>query len=564
MRVTILSILLIGLGAAGCATTGTADVPVIALIGDSTVTDEKGWGGAFADALSGRAVVHNFAIGGRSAKSYTDEKRLPEALAALPDYVFLQFGHNGQPGKGVYRETDPDGNYRDYLRQFVADIRAAGAEPVIVSSLTRRRFGDDGLIHSTLGPWAAGARAVADDLGVSFVELHAASIAYHNRIGPARSGDFDWEPGDRTHLNDTGANAVVGLIFDALADIGHPLGRLRPTQVQVSEHPPAAYEIPHVRTVAEALALAPTKSGETFRILLDDGRYVEKLIVDKPNIEIRGASQSGTVISYADSGGSLGPDGMPLGTPGSYTMKVTAADFSVTELTIENAFDYAANLQLADDDPKKIRDSQGVALMLAEGSDKAQFDNVTFAGNQDTLFVDAGRSYFKDVRIIGHVDFIFGAGQAVFERATIEARNRPGKDPTAYLTAPSTHISQPFGFLFVECRLVRHDDDVPAGSVRLGRPWHPGGDPEVSGSAVFRDCFMDDHIARDGYAQISSVVDGVRAWFDLEPDSRFFEHGSQGPGAEIGPRRPQLDDEAARYYTKENVLSDWDPDAVSL
>lgn len=559
MKVTALLILFSSFAVAGCATPGAIDVPVIALTGDSTVTDEKGWGGAFANALSGRAVVHNFAASGRSAKSYTDEGRLPQALAVTPDYVFIQFGHNGQPGKGAHRETDPEGSYRDYLRQFVADIRAAGAEPVIVSSLARRNFGEDSMVQSTLGPWAEGARAVANELDTSFIDLHARSITHHNRMGPARSALFDMAPGDHTHLNDLGASAVTGLIFDALADINHPLAPLRPMQVRVGDSATAGKDMPRVNTLAEAIALAPSGSGQAFRILLDDGRYVEKLVVDKPNVSLVGASQSATVISYADSGASLGPDGKPVGTWGSYTVKVTAPGFSARELTIENDFDYAANLALADDDPDKIRDSQGVALMLAEGSDRAQFDNVTLTGNQDTLFVDAGRSYFRDVRIIGHVDFIFGAGQAVFERATIEARNRVGKDPVAYITAPSTHVAMPFGFLFLDCRLVRHDADVPEGSVKLGRPWHPGGDPAANGSAVFRDCFMDDHIAEDGYSPISSTVDGVRTWFDLEPGSRFFEHGSHGPGAKVGPRRPQLDDAAVRYYTRENVLGDWKP-----
>ena len=75
---------------AGCVTMPPPDVPVIVLIGDSTVTDNKGWGGAFANALSGRAIVHNHARGGRSTKSFTDEKRLPPALAESPDYVFIQ------------------------------------------------------------------------------------------------------------------------------------------------------------------------------------------------------------------------------------------------------------------------------------------------------------------------------------------------------------------------------------------------------------------------------------------------------------------------------------------
>ena len=70
---------------------------------------------------------------------------------------------------------------------------------------------------------------------------------------------------------------------------------------------------------------------------------------------------------------------------------------------------------------------------------------------------------------------------------------------------------------------------------------------------------MDDSLARDGYARISGRVDGERRWYDLEPDSRFFEYGSHGPGALQGPRRPQLDESAARYFTTANVLAGWDP-----
>lgn len=545
--------------AAGCASTGAPSLPVVTLIGDSTVTADKGWGGAFANALSGRAIVRNHAASGRSAKSFTDEERLPAALATSPDYVVMQFGHNGQPGKGAHRETDPEGSYRDYLRAFVTDVRAAGAEPIIVSSLTRRNFDEHGRLQTTLGPWAEGARAVAAELDVPFVDLHKRSVAYHAQIGPWRSAQFDITPEDRTHLDSFGANVVSGLIFDALADIDHPLARLRPMEVRAGDS--AGGAAPVVKRIAEALGLAPSSDSGAFRIRLGKGRYEEKLLIEKPHVHLLGSGQHDTFISGADSGDSPGLDGQPVGTWGSYSVKIAAPDFAARDLTVENTFDYEANRILPDDDLAKVHNAQGVALMLGEGSDRARFENVTFLGNQDTLFVNAGRSYFRDVRVVGHVDFIFGAGQAVFEKASIESLNRPGKNPVAYVTAPSTHNSQPFGMLFIDCRIVRHDASVPPGSVKLGRPWHPGGDPEVNGSAVFKSCYMDDTVAEDGYARISSTVDGVRKWFDLETDSRFFEYGSHGPGALQGSRRPQLDADAARHYTVSNVLGGWDPRA---
>lgn len=203
---------------------------VIALVGDSTVTDKSGWGAAFAAAIGDRATVLNFAAGGRSAKSFLEEGRLPAVLDARPDYVFIQFGHNGQPGKGAYRETDPETTYREFLVTYIEAFRAIGAEPIIVSSVTRRRFDDTGHIRTTLGPWAQAARDVAAEHGVAFIDLHGRSIELHNRLGPDASMAFNPEPDDFTHFNETGAAAIAALVFEELRRLQHPLASLVPDQ----------------------------------------------------------------------------------------------------------------------------------------------------------------------------------------------------------------------------------------------------------------------------------------------------------------------------------------------
>lgn len=53
------------------------------------------------------------------------------------------------------------------------------------------------------------------------------------------------------------------------------------------------------------------------------------------------------------------------------------------------------------------------AAMVA--GDKAFFYRVGFFGLQDTLWDDQGRHYYKLCTIQGAVDFIFGAGQSLFE-----------------------------------------------------------------------------------------------------------------------------------------------------
>ncbi|KAL2612738.1 hypothetical protein R1flu_024430 [Riccia fluitans] len=53
---------------------------------------------------------------------------------------------------------------------------------------------------------------------------------------------------------------------------------------------------------------------------------------------------------------------------------------------------------------------QGVALEIS--SDKAAFYRCSFLGYQDTLYNRYGHHYFKDFRIKGNIDFIFGDGQS--------------------------------------------------------------------------------------------------------------------------------------------------------
>jgi len=219
MRVPVAIAVVLAVTVGGCAVNVQKKNVTIALIGDSTVTDQSGWGKAFAGRFNDRAKVLNFAVGGRSSKSWYDENRLPEVLEAKPDYVLIQFGHNDQPGKGPQRETDPATSYRDYLKTYVKEFRAIGAKPIIISSVTRRKFDEKGKIKSSLTPWAEAAKSVAAESKVPFIDLHAASINYHNRIGSEVSMSFNPKEGDTTHFNQKGAEAIADLILKELKPV---------------------------------------------------------------------------------------------------------------------------------------------------------------------------------------------------------------------------------------------------------------------------------------------------------------------------------------------------------
>lgn len=63
--------------------------------------------------------------------------------------VTIQFGHNDQ------KIATPDSMGKN-LTTMVRQIRSLGAEPVLVTSLTRRSFNSNGTVADTLGPWADG------------------------------------------------------------------------------------------------------------------------------------------------------------------------------------------------------------------------------------------------------------------------------------------------------------------------------------------------------------------------------------------------------------------------
>jgi lysophospholipase L1-like esterase len=162
----------------------------IVLVGDSTMAVQSGWGASFCGrhVASSLACV-NLARGGRSSGSYRSEGSWDIALSEIrrgpyaQAYVLIQFGHNDQPGKPG-RSTDLATEFPANLKRYVAEARAAGALPVLVTPLTRRPFRDGRLIDD-LAPWAEATRRVAAETGAPLIDLHARSMAAVQAMGAA-------------------------------------------------------------------------------------------------------------------------------------------------------------------------------------------------------------------------------------------------------------------------------------------------------------------------------------------------------------------------------------------
>lgn len=316
---------------------------------------------------------------------------------------------------------------------------------------------------------------------------------------------------------------------------------------------------PTYRSIGAALSGMTANGGARAVVLVRNGRYREKLTVDRPRITLRGENRDSTIITYDAAADTPSPGGGKYGTRGSFTVRIVAPDFRAENLTIENSFDYPANAAKPDSDTTKFRNPQAVALMTDLGSDRATFVNVKILGHQDTLFTNSGRAYFYKCYIAGHVDFIFGAGRSVFEGCDIVSLDRGSRTNNGYITAASTPLNQRYGFLFLRSRLKKATPAMAPSSVSLGRPWHPFADPHAVASVVFIDTWMDDHIGTKGWDRMSSVDStGTRIWY--EPSSaRFAEYGTQGPGAVKSASRRTLSASEARGITSAIVLDGWMP-----
>lgn len=192
----------------------------IALIGDSTVATYSpppaenpelvGWGQIFGEMFHDSVDVMNFAVSGRSSKSFLAEGKWQPVLDAKPDYVLIQFGHNDQPGKGD-RTTDPNGDFQDNLRKYIDEARAVHVTPVLVTPVARRTF-QDGKPSSSLPPYAQAMQKVGRERGVPVIDLHAASLELFGQLGDEGSADLSVSVTDRTHFSRKGGRAISRLV----------------------------------------------------------------------------------------------------------------------------------------------------------------------------------------------------------------------------------------------------------------------------------------------------------------------------------------------------------------
>ncbi|MEL6944672.1 MAG: rhamnogalacturonan acetylesterase [Bacteroidota bacterium] len=200
---------------------------VIYLIGDSTMSEksankrpETGWGEMLGMFFREGIKIENHAKNGRSSRSFIAEKRWDVVLNELQkgDLVFIQFGHNDT--KQDERFSTPE-TYGENLIRYITETRTKGAQPVLLTSIVRRRFDEAGQFYDTHGKYPDAVRKIAEEQKVTLIDLHRKSEKILKTMGELESKSlFLWlEKGehpnypegksDNTHFSPKGAKIMA-------------------------------------------------------------------------------------------------------------------------------------------------------------------------------------------------------------------------------------------------------------------------------------------------------------------------------------------------------------------
>jgi len=204
------------------------------LAGNSTVVDQAdepyaAWGQMLPSFfVPEKVVVANYAESGEALSSFRSARRLDKILSLMQqgDYLFIEFGHNDQKqkGEGVGAYT----TYKRDLKYYIAEARKKGGIPVLVTSMNRRNFDENGKIVNTLGDYPDAVRQTAKEENVPLIDLNNMSKVLYEAWGvePSLKAFVHYPantfPGqsqalaDNTHFNPYGAYEIAKCIVNGI------------------------------------------------------------------------------------------------------------------------------------------------------------------------------------------------------------------------------------------------------------------------------------------------------------------------------------------------------------
>ena len=261
--------------------------PVLFLVGNSTMRNgtlgngnNGQWGWGYFEHLffdEGKITVENHALGGTSPRTFYNQLWKPVLAGMRPgDYVVLELGHNDNGpidenrARSSYKSEKNNGGPYDrflvedstvvtikengrvetvytfggYLRRFVADIRAKGATPILLTLTPRNAYEQDDTNKvdrklTTFTPWI---KAMAEELHTPFIDLNDISALKLEKYGKHKANYHFF--GDKIHSSAFGAKMNAASFAEGLDACADPqVAELKSYLIQDRVHPKSVLAI---------------------------------------------------------------------------------------------------------------------------------------------------------------------------------------------------------------------------------------------------------------------------------------------------------------------------------
>ncbi|KAL3844951.1 hypothetical protein ACJIZ3_002354 [Penstemon smallii] len=281
------------------------------------------------------------------------------------------------------------------------------------------------------------------------------------------------------------------------------------------------------KTISDALKVVPQNSNTRFVIYVKKGVYYENVNVGptKWNVMMYGDGMDNTIVS----GNLNGASG--VGTFSTATFAVQGKGFIGRDIGFQNTAGPA----------------KGQAVALLSTADQSVFYRCSIDGYQDTLYTHSMRQFYRDCKIYGTIDIIFGDSSVVIQNSSILVK-RPLHGQSNVITAQGkSGLTGSSGISIQNCD-VSPSENLAGVRTYLGRPW------KDYSTTIFMECFLGSLIDPQGWAR----------WIDNvpPPDTIYYaEYNNRGPGAFTGNRvnwkgvRTSVSPDEANKFTVRSFIS---------
>ncbi|XP_057772214.1 pectinesterase-like [Salvia miltiorrhiza] len=277
------------------------------------------------------------------------------------------------------------------------------------------------------------------------------------------------------------------------------------------------------KTITEAVKTVPPKNKTPYVIFVKAGVYKEYVEIPKKVDEVILIGEG--PLKTRISGDKCFTHGTQ--TYDSATLIVNGRGFIAKDIGIENTAGAVGHQAVA------VRASGDVGI----------FYNVHMDGYQDTLYPHIQRQLFRECRISGTVDFIFGNAIAVFQKCELVVR-KPDPHQACMVTAQGRNEKNLTGITIIQgCKITAEKDFLeaqPPFMAYLGRPW------KTLSRTIIAQSTIEGFIAPEGWSPWEGSI-GLDTIF-------YVEYKNEGPGADQSkrvnwPGIKKLNDEEMKAWT---------------